>query len=208
MDKGKKPESYESALNKAWESLKSLDPKKLAKNSGASYNQDKNEFTLFFMNDDHRINHLKKTVLGPDGNEVKPFLAVLLLHYLVYARDFDLDNKLITFRELVGGDVYYDAFVRRAIDPIKKFFGSNKEALRTAGKNIGAIEGDYGDISLIIDVFPRISVTVILWEGDEEIPPSSNMLFDASIKKHLPTEDVAVIGGFVASALIKSLKNP
>ena len=33
---------------------------------------------------------------------------------------------------------------------------------------------------------------------------SANMLFDASIKDHLPTEDVAVIGGFVASMLIKN----
>lgn len=208
MDTGKKPESYDSALSTAWESLEALDPKMCAKSSGASYNHDENEFTLFFMNDDYHINSLKRTVLAPDGNEVKPFLAVLILHYLIYARDISLEDKLISFRELVGGNVYYDAFVRRAIDPIKKFFGSDKEALRTAGKKIGATEGDYGDTSLIIDVFPRISITVILWEGDEEIPPSSNMLFDASIKKHLPTEDVAVIGGFVASALIKSLKNP
>jgi hypothetical protein len=77
--------------------------------------------------------------------------------------------------------------------------------MRRAGANLGAQETGRGDISLKITAFPKIPVIVILWMGDEEILPSSNMLFDASIAEHLPTEDVAVIGGFVASKLVKNL---
>jgi hypothetical protein len=142
--------------------------------------------------------------MTPDGQEVKPFMAILLLHYLIYAKDIGLENQHITFRELVGGDVYYDAFLRRAILPITNTFGSDVEALREAGRKIGAKEGSHGDISLVIEVFPKIPVTVILWMGDDEVASSSNMLFDASIKELIPTEDVAVIGGFVASMLIKN----
>ena len=206
MNPDKKPDSYESALEKAWESLDSLDPLELARNSGASFNSEKKEFTLIFLNDEFHIKPSNRTVIGPGGQDTKPFISVLLLHYLVYAKDIGLESRLITFRELSGGDVYYNAFQRRAIIPITNAFGSNCEALRVAGRRIHAEEGEHGDISVRIQVFPRISVTVILWEGDEEIPPSSNMLFDASIKELLPTEDVAVIGGFVASTLIKNIK--
>lgn len=206
MNLDKKPESYNSALKEAWKSLDSLDPDDLARKSGASFDSEKREFTLIFFNDEFHIKTSNRTVKGPGGQDTKPFISVLLLHYLIYAKEVGLEDKLISFRELSGGDVYYNAFQRRAIIPITNAFGSNCEALRAVGKRIHAEEGEHGDISVKIQVFPRIPVTVILWEGDDEIPPSSIMLFDASIKGLLPTEDVAVIGGFVASTLIKNIK--
>jgi hypothetical protein len=200
----RKPESYISALSKAWDALSPSEFEGAAKRSLASYDADKKEFTLAFFGQNYRIQPDKKAVYGPDGKEVKPFIVVLLLHYLASAKDIEPQGKPITFRELVGGDVYYDAFSRRAIIPIKNTYGSNAEALREAGKNLGAREEKRGDCSLVIDVLPKIPVTVTIWEGDDEVPASANMLFDSSIKELLPTEDVAVIGGFVASMLIKN----
>lgn len=199
----KKPESYISALSKAWDALSSQESEGVAKRSLASYDSHGNEFTLTFFGQDYRIQTLKKVVMGPHGKEVKPFIAVLLLHYLASAKDIEPEGRLITFRELVGGDVYYDAFSRRAIIPVTKTFGSKADVLREAGKAMGAREEPRGDCSLVINVLPKIPVTVTVWEGDDEVPASANMLFDASIKELLPTEDVAVIGGFVASMLIK-----
>ncbi len=203
----KKPESYESALTKAWEELAALDPMDVARMSGASYDPEKMEFALIFLGNEYRIRTSKKSIQSPTGQEINPFVAVLLLHYLAYAKDIGLEGKLISFRELRGGDVYYNAFQRRATHPLADVFGNNVEALRAAGEPIRATKKSHGDISIEIDVFPKVPVTVILWEGDEEIPPSSNMLFDESIKELLPTEDVAVIGGFVASVLIKNKPN-
>jgi len=42
-----------------------------------------------------------------------------------------------------------------------------------------------------------------LWEGDEEFPPSGNILFDASAGSHFATEDFAVL----ASVVVYALKN-
>ena len=200
----RKPESYISALSKAWGTLSSQEFEEAARRSHASYDPQANEFTMAFFGQNYRIQPSKKVVIGPDGKEVKPFIAVLLLHYLASAKDIEPEGRLVTFRELVGGDVYYDAFFRRAIIPITNTFGSGADALREAGKTMGAREESRGDCSLVIDVLPKIPVTVIVWEGDDEVPASANMLFDASIKELLPTEDVAVIGGFVASLLIKN----
>lgn len=200
----RKPESYISALSKAWDALLTQDFGDIAKRSLATYDTQNSEFTLVFFGQDYRIHPSEKTVYGPEGEEVKPFIAVLLLHYLASAKDIEPKNELITFRGLVGGDVYYDAFFRRAIKPLINTFGTQAEALREAGRNIGAREEGRGDCTLVIDVLPKIPVTVTLWEGDDEVPASANMIFDGSIRELLPTEDVAVIGGFVASVLIKN----
>ncbi len=207
MNQNKKPKSYESAMKKAWEGLAALDSIEVARKSGASYDPGKEEFRLVFLGNEYSIQASKKSVQDPARHDVKPFMAVLLLHYLIFAKDIGLEGKLISFRELRGGAVYYNAFQRRAQLPITETFGDNPGALRAAGEHIQATDRNHGDISIEIVVFPKVPVTVIIWEGDEEIPPSSNMLFDASIKELLPTEDVAVIGGFVASALVKNKPN-
>ena len=208
MSQPKKKVTYEAAISKAWEELASRNPLEVAKIANVPWDSINDEFKLVFLGVEYRISPSKRTVQDRDGQDVYPFLTVLLLHYLVNVKDIGPQGKLISFRELEGGDVYFRAFCARAINPITDSFGTEPEALKEAGERIGAEQGDLGDISIIIDVFPKIPVTVILWIGDFEVPPSSNMLFDSSIKEHMPTEDVAVIGGFVASKLIKSMKDP
>jgi hypothetical protein len=203
MKPEKKSETYEAALSKAWESLLALDPKDVAKKSGVSYSTKEDAFILPFLGEEYLVQRSKKVVLGPNGQEVFSFMAVLLIHYLAYAKDIKPQKRLISFRELSGGDVYFSAFSRRAILPITNTFGSDEKMIRRVGERIGAFECNYGDVSFTIDVFPKVPVTIIMWIGDEEVACSSNMLFDASIKELLPTEDVAVIGGFVASKLKK-----
>jgi len=61
-----------------------------------------------------------------------------------------------------------------------------------------------GDMGLKISVFPKVPLTLILWSGDEDFPPDLNILFDATIKEFLSTEDVAVLGQEVMIRMIKS----
>lgn len=196
--------TYEDAINLAWEDLVTKDPEELSKITCIPYDTEKQEFVMNFLGDEFHISIPKRSVAFQNGQEVYSFLAVLLLHYLVNAKNLDLTGKLLTFRELEGGDIYYPAFCARGINKITKEFGADPALLNDAGDRLGAKKGTYGDVSIILEVFPKVPVNVILWEGDDEVPPSSNMLFDSSIKELLPTEDVAVIGGFVASALIKN----
>ena len=198
--------TYEDAINLAWKDLVTRDSQEISRISHIPYDPKKEEFNVDFLGDKFLISISQKTVTFQNGQDVYSFLAVLLLHYLVNAKDLELTGKLLTFRELEGGDIYYPAFCARGINKITKEFGTEPEMLKRAGQNLGAKEGTHGDVSIVLEVFPKVPVNVILWEGDDEVPPSSNMLFDSSIKELLPTEDVAVIGGFVASALIKNKK--
>lgn len=206
MHKPQERVTYEDAINLAWKDLAGRDFNELSRISGVPYDSEKEEFIMDFLGDKYHISISNRTVKFPGGEDVYSFLAVLLLHYLVNVKDVELTDKLLSFRELEGGDVYYPAFCARGIDKITAEFGTEPKLLKKAGEKLGAKEGKHGDVSIVLDVFPKIPVTVILWEGDSEVKSSSNMLFDSSIKELLPTEDVAVIGGFVASALIKLKK--
>ena len=52
-----------------------------------------------------------------------------------------------------------------------------------------------------MNAFPKVKAAIVLWEKDDEFDAECNMLFNSSVKKILPTEDVAVLGGLIASRI-------
>lgn len=73
-------------------------------------------------------------------------------------------------------------------------------------KALGGVETKYGDLSVTIPALPKIPITYIIWKGDDELPASSMLLFDASASHYLPTEDIAVLGELTTARLMISLK--
>jgi hypothetical protein len=63
-----------------------------------------------------------------------------------------------------------------------------------------------GDVGMTFRVLPQIPVQLVLWQGDEELPPESTILFDATITQYLPAEDVAVLSGMFIYRLIRLAK--
>ena len=59
-------------------------------------------------------------------------------------------------------------------------------------------------VSVRFRLLPRIHMAVILYVGDEEFGPRVNVLFDRAASHYLPIEDLAVLGGMLASRLIKA----
>jgi len=62
----------------------------------------------------------------------------------------------------------------------------------------------FGDASYMFRLLPRLRMAVILHYGDDEFPPTVKVLFDAAAGHYLPTEDLSVLGGILASRLIKA----
>lgn len=142
---------------------------------------------------------------APDG-ELPIFAQILVLHYLADCQGTAEQGKLISYKELPGGSIYIQPFTNRAINPLVRIFGAKPERLLEVSAQLGGKPVRLGDAAVIIPVFPHIPVTLVLWEGDDEFPPSGNILFDASAPAILPTEDYAVLAGFVVATLKKLAK--
>jgi hypothetical protein len=84
-------------------------------------------------------------------------------------------------------------------------FGQNPELLIGVAAKLGGRETNYGNVSVAINAFDHVPITLVLWKGDEELAPNGNILFDANISDYLSTEDIAVLSETIIWKLVKGI---
>jgi len=197
---------YKTALEIARGQFKEKDPQIMARNSGAVYQAETKGAVLHlpFFYRKIKITWPEGEVISLEGTkDLSPLEQGLIMHYLIQATGAPLTQTWITFREIPSGEFYYPAIVKRAKEPLVRTFGSQPGLLIDLGTKMGGTKGVEGDVALCFQAFPHVPVCLILWAGNDEFPPDGNLLFDASISKYLPTEDIAVLSGLVVYSLIE-----
>ncbi len=180
---------YEVALKKAWDVVQGIDTQ---------------HKYIKFLNDEYEIDCLNKDIISVSCNApAKDYYKLLILHYIAGEHRVSevKDGKWISFKELEGGEAYFSAFRKRAIDPILRKYGDNPSGIFERCNFFNAERINAGTAGISISAFYKIKAAVILWAKDEEFSTDCNMLFNQEIKDILPTEDVAVLGGIIASLL-------
>lgn len=128
---------------------------------------------------------------------------ILILHYLSKASGIPPSGKLIAFAQLPGCEPYLPVFQKRTIDRLVRTFGKQPENLIAAAQTIGGSKAQYGDVGVVIPALPKVSVTFILWRGDDEFPPSGNILFDRTVENYLDVEDIIVLSEIIVGELCR-----
>lgn len=140
------------------------------------------------------------------GEDISSREKILVLHYFITAKGTPPSGQFITFRELPEGIVYLPTFTKRVVKPVMDSFGQEPEKLVKAGELLGGSPADMGDAAVTIPAFSSVSVTYVLWAGDEEFTPQGNVLFDANIPDYLSSEDIITISEVVAWKLVRSVR--
>ncbi|MDD5347605.1 MAG: DUF3786 domain-containing protein [Candidatus Omnitrophica bacterium] len=179
--------SYDAAIAKAWEQLSSSAQAKI--------------LSVRFFDDEYAVDVEKGRVISLSCNApAKDWTAILVLHYLIQKLKFlpEVTGEWISFKEVAGGESYYPAFRKRAIDPVIRKYGKNPQGLYACLERLPGRKLEQADAAVRLEVFENVPAIVELWKGDEEFGPDANILFDRSIGMIFCTEDVAVLGGYIA----------
>ncbi len=193
----------EDAFEKAWDDLKHMDIKELCRLAAVPPPDHDGHVWVPLLGENFAVHVEEEQVLLNGKEPARPDKGLIVVHYLIGAMSIEPTGNLVSFRELQGGDVYWKAYEGRSIDRIQDFFGERPEALHGAVKGLKAKKAPMGDVGYVIQALPKVPVIVAVWRADDELPPSANVLWDETVKYYLHTEDVAVLGGIVASELIK-----
>jgi hypothetical protein len=196
-------DDYKNARKLAIEELASLSFDTILAKTGFE-SIEANRFRISFLD---RVYHISFPELEfeaeADSREEIPIQEqILILHYMLSPAPAPLTDNWISYREIPGASFYYSAFVKRAIDPLKKVFGQNLDGLLRAGEILGGKTIDTGDAGYEFRPFPNLPLRLILWVGDDEFPAEANIVFNENIKGTLSPEDIAWLAGMVVYRLI------
>ncbi len=183
---------YEIALGKAWDELEKL---------GSS-----SMLTIQFLTDTYEVNLRDRTILQqPSRLPAEDYLSVLFLHYLIEClKDgYRTSGSWISFKDIWGGDAYFPAYrkntIRHLIEQVQKDADGLVRRLLIGCKG-RVVEG--GDIAVEIVTLREVFLRIIIWMGEEEIPPEATVLFDRNLVDVLSTEDIAVFLDSVVHGII------
>ena len=191
-------DDYKAAIALAVAELKQINPKRLeAKSGGEYFVEDANDGLIIpYFGLPRRIAWPEVSVTpGNDQGEISLPEQILILHYLLHASGEPLAGRAIDFRQVPEGGFYWSAFVSRAKTPLLETFGRDLKLYLKVAVSLGGQPRSLGDASASFLAFPRVPVTHVLWGGDEEFSPEANILFDESIPRYFPTEDIAALSG-------------
>jgi len=160
-----------------------------------------------YLNQSYRITLPDIEISLTNSEEEVPLKdKILILHYLTQAKGTPSSDKSIAYKELPEGANYFPTFSKRAIKPLVDYFGKEPHLLVDAAAKLGGHKADYGDAAVTINAFSRVPIIFVLWQGDEELPPEGNIMFDSTISDYLSTEDINVLCEAIAWRLVKLLR--
>jgi hypothetical protein len=199
--KDKIPYDYNRGL------FKKCNPEEIYKRTGCIYNSDKNEFVVKLMGSKYIVKFPSGEILNQDYSEVNNYpLKTLILRYLINSKKVPATNKYITYRDVSGGNVYYNNFYGRCIFRLSRTFGNKLDKFKEALESLGAEKIEMGDAAYKFEFIDNVYLTFAIWGGDEEFSPSAQILFDGNISFYFTAEDLAFVGE-IAIAKLKELSN-
>jgi len=184
------------------------DPEKIAVHSWTQFDGQKSIFSVKYLNETYHVSYPDGRVSFAGRENAVPVTAkIVILHYLLTVDEQTLTGEIISFKEVPGGMIYLQPFEGRVLGALKAIFGKNAALLEKAAEKISGRKSGYGDGSVTIDILPKLPVTYVIWEGDEEVKPNGTVLFDASVQYCLPTEDLVVACAAGASLINKTARS-
>ena len=199
-----KQKNYQQSFDLACASIEKMNLEERAKRAGADYRkgEEGEEITIYFFSEPYQIQFPQIEFYSPSKKVVSLVTRILLLHYLLRADGNPLAGKWVAYKDIPGGLLYAGVFARRVTEPLQRRFGKSAKSFREAGIQSGGEPVEIGDASFVLHAFPRVPLQYVLWEGDEEFPPSAQLLFDACVDHYLSLEDIVVLGQVTTGRLI------
>ena len=189
------------------EEYSAADPSEIAGRLSIPYDEEKKTFTLQFLGTEYQITWPDFTVTHTEDQkgfyplEEMIYARILTIRFLLHGASSAGTGKFKTYREMPWGEVYLRQFDGRCIKRLAFSYGSRLGVFRKIMEHIGALPVSHGDAAYEVEIYPGYQVQMILWEGDEEFPPSSQILFSDNFPVSFAAEDMAVMGDVIIGSL-------
>ena len=163
---------------------------------------DGKEFTVTLLGRAFAIAHPDYTIRALDGGAIPPLpTQTFLLRYLLESKQVPWNGTWKTFREMPWGEMYIKPYTGRVLTRAAFTFGTRIGAFRTACEKMRATPVPHGDAGYLFDLIGDYRMQILVWEGDDEFPPNTQVLYSDNFADGFAAEDRVVAGDILISTI-------
>ena len=163
---------------------------------------DGKEFTVTLLGRPFAIAHPDYAIRALDGGAVPPPpTQTFLLRYLLESKQVPWNGTWKTFREMPWGEMYIKPYTGRVLTRAAFTFGTRIGAFRTACEKMRATPVPHGDAGYLFDLIGDYRMQILVWEGDDEFPPNTQVLYSDNFADGFAAEDRVVAGDILISTI-------
>ncbi|HCX64668.1 MAG TPA: hypothetical protein DHN33_05610 [Eubacteriaceae bacterium] len=164
------------------------------------YDPEKKALKLKMMGQKYYIHEKTGEVKNEQDELISSYiLRILILRYLVHGSGEKATGKMISYKEIPDGPIYYPNFKSRTIDALAQAFDQDKHLFQRANDRLNHLLTDNGDGSIEFEFINDVFMVFVAWESDEEFEASANILFSSNTPGYFNAEDLAVVGDVALS---------
>ncbi len=195
------------------EKYKTLNPEEAAQRLNILYDEMTQKFRFRFMGHEYEADYPVFAVRLLDAEDDGKDLLMhhlpaqtFLLRYLLEGQYIKSSGKFMTFREVpTYGELYIQPFTGRCLKRLTYGFGYKLDAFAKAMERIPGVKRcSMGDVSYEFELVNGYRMQFIFWEGDDEFPPSAQILYSDNFQFGFHAEDM-VVAGDLSITTVKNL---
>ena len=184
------------------EKFRALDPVEAAKRCGVPFADGKFSVRLLGVTyqiawPDYAITADRDGAFGLSSLPCQTFL----LRFLLEGSAAQPSNHFVTFREMPWGEMYIQPYTGRCLTRAAFSFGTRVAAFSAACEKLGAARLSHGDAGYEFTLLPGYRMQLMVWAGDDEFPPNSQILYTDNFASGFAAEDRVVAGDLLITAI-------
>ena len=170
--------------------LTGLEPSDVCRRTLAEFDSGREVYRLTAFGSLYEIDPVNKEIrqVGKSNLPITIELELLLIFYLLEAKDIPLSGKWVNEFSLRGGALFFRGPHAIRNQALAGLYGYDINEFKQACTKLCGQSVQMGDVAYRFQILPRIPVLVVLWFGDEEFEPAAKLLMDATLDQHLPLD--------------------
>ncbi|HDZ91691.1 MAG: DUF3786 domain-containing protein [Deltaproteobacteria bacterium] len=167
--------------------LGKMDPEDVCRRAQCGYDRDGGCYSLTVWGEEYKIYPAQSRIvrLWDGRDDMNILFALFIVQYLLTARDIPVIGEWVSEKDLPDGAAFFRGPHAIPTHLIAKRYGDSPGEFCERCELLHGTALDLADEAYSFRIAPRIPVAVLLWEGDDEFPAESKVLFDRTIGEHL-----------------------
>ncbi len=170
--------------------LAEQNPEDICRHALCRYDDVKKYYTLSVWGDEYAVYPYKLQIDCISKNFQTPheYLYLFIIHYLLHSKEIEPCNEWISEKDITGGVTFFRGPHEIPTNLISSRYSGNINTFRKICDQLNGTPMNMADAAYVFKITPRIPVAVLYWEGDDEFPPESKILYDKTITEHLASD--------------------